>query len=216
MKKNVMMRVASALLVAVLMTTCAISGTFAKYTTTAEGADTARVAKWGVTITGLSSSNAMFADSYTNGDSEVIVDADVKVVAPGTSGDFGTITISGDPEVAFKTTYEVTFELGDNWKVGAEEYCPIVFTVNGDDFQLGVGGIASINDLETAVIEAIEDLSKEYTTAQAVNETIEISWAWEFSTSDANDVKDTALGDAFNAEINFSIKCTVTQIDDLA
>ena len=43
MKKNIMMRVASALLIAVLLTTCAISGTFAKYVSTASGSDTARV-----------------------------------------------------------------------------------------------------------------------------------------------------------------------------
>ena len=50
MKKNRMMRVASALLVAVLLTTCAISGTFAKYVTTESGSDFARVAKWGVNV----------------------------------------------------------------------------------------------------------------------------------------------------------------------
>ena len=48
MKKNVMMRVASALLVAVLMTTCAISGTFAKYTSSKTDSDSARVAVWGL------------------------------------------------------------------------------------------------------------------------------------------------------------------------
>lgn len=45
MRKNRMMRAASALLVAVLMTTCTISGTFAKYVTSADSTDTARVAK---------------------------------------------------------------------------------------------------------------------------------------------------------------------------
>ena len=49
MRKNKMMRAASALMVAVLLTTCTISGTFAKYVTTAEGKDTARVAKFDVT-----------------------------------------------------------------------------------------------------------------------------------------------------------------------
>ena len=50
MKKNVMMRLASFLLVAVLISTSAISGTYAKYVTTAEGKETARVAKWGVQV----------------------------------------------------------------------------------------------------------------------------------------------------------------------
>ena len=48
MKKNKMMRIASVLLVAVLLSTCAISGTFAKYVTQVSGNDSARVARWGI------------------------------------------------------------------------------------------------------------------------------------------------------------------------
>ena len=44
MKTNKMMRIASVLLVAVLLTTCVISGTFAKYTTTVSATSTANVA----------------------------------------------------------------------------------------------------------------------------------------------------------------------------
>ena len=50
MKKNVMMRLACFLLVAVLISTSAISGTYAKYVTEGSSKDTARVAKWGVTV----------------------------------------------------------------------------------------------------------------------------------------------------------------------
>ena len=62
MKKNTMMRVASALLVAVLLTTCAISGTFAKYVSSAETSDTARVAKWGWGTTSIAID--LFDDTY--------------------------------------------------------------------------------------------------------------------------------------------------------
>ena len=48
MKKTKVMRLLSLLLVMTLISTCAISGTFAKYVTRAEGEDQARVAKWGV------------------------------------------------------------------------------------------------------------------------------------------------------------------------
>ena len=61
MKKNVMMRIASILLVCVLVTTCGISGTFAKYTTNATSSDTARVARWGVEV---SASGTMFGKAY--------------------------------------------------------------------------------------------------------------------------------------------------------
>ena len=50
MKKNKMMRLASCLLVLVMLSTSMISGTFAKYVTTGSAEDTARVAKFGVDI----------------------------------------------------------------------------------------------------------------------------------------------------------------------
>ena len=50
MKKNRFIKLASGLLVLCLMTTCVIGATLAKYTTAGSGADTARVAKWGVTV----------------------------------------------------------------------------------------------------------------------------------------------------------------------
>ena len=61
MKKNKMMRIASILMVAVLVSTCAVSGTFAKYVTSDSGKDTARVAKWGISIL---ASGDLFAETY--------------------------------------------------------------------------------------------------------------------------------------------------------
>ena len=116
MKKNTVMRVLSLLLVLTLMSTCAISGTFAKYVTKAEGEDTARVAKWGVLV---SMSGSTFADKYAAQDEtylkaggEYSVEAlnGDKVVAPGTSSDQldSTLvaTVSGKPEVAARYTLE--------------------------------------------------------------------------------------------------------------
>ena len=65
MKKNVMMRVASIMLVLVLMTSSVISGTFAKYVTDGQATDKARVAKFGVSVTGKSD---MFDTTYNADD----------------------------------------------------------------------------------------------------------------------------------------------------
>ena len=46
MKKNKRMRTASGLMIAALLTTSMISGTFAKYTTADAAQDSARAAKW--------------------------------------------------------------------------------------------------------------------------------------------------------------------------
>lgn len=116
MKKNKMLRIASILLVVTLLSTCVISGTFAKYVTKAEGTDTARVAKWGVLLT-LNAGNT-FDTKYkthdTSYDGELSVESSNgdKVVAPGTSAaDIDAeikASVSGTPEVA--TRYAITIE----------------------------------------------------------------------------------------------------------
>ena len=67
MKKNKMMRLASSLLVAVLLTSSVISGTFAKYVTSDGASDSARVAKFGVIVDVVSNA---FSDSYLNNATE--------------------------------------------------------------------------------------------------------------------------------------------------
>lgn len=119
MKKNKMMRIASVLLVAVLISTCAISGTFAKYITKAEGEDTARVAKWGILLgiegeevfgTEYEAQDAKYKAAFGEGEKalSVVSSTEDKVVAPGTSSEIlGTnlvATVAGTPEVATRYT----------------------------------------------------------------------------------------------------------------
>ena len=117
MKKNLMMRIAAVLMVCVLATTCGISGTFAKYVTSAETSDTARVAKWGVMLT--VSGDGIFSEEYEAGNKTVISSNHDKLVAPGTKNETGiTFTLKGQPEVAFQvkvglgTTKDVFLEAG--------------------------------------------------------------------------------------------------------
>ena len=117
MRKNKMMRAASALLVAVLLTTSTISGTFAKYVTEASGSDTARVAKWGVEV-GLT--GYLFDDSYDEEPKEWTANEDIAainvqastehdyVVAPGTENKTGlTFKLTGQPEVDTEVKFEI-------------------------------------------------------------------------------------------------------------
>ena len=118
MKKNKMMRIASVLLVMTLISTCAISGTFAKYVKKVRGEDSARVAKWGVVLT--VSAGEAFATQYETHDdtyegeySVIAFNAEDKLVAPGTSskdkdvdGDL-VATVMGTPEVATRYTLKI-------------------------------------------------------------------------------------------------------------
>lgn len=207
MKKNVMMRMASFLLVAVLISTSAISGTYAKYVTTNKSDDNARVAKFGVTI--KADFEELFATTYgttkawdgDDGNSVVSSEANVDVVAPGTNGKLADFDISGTPEVDVNVSYTANLDLGDNWmvdtdddKVADSEYCPIVITVktkaeeakdyfiggtdrNGDD-------ITSVTELEQAVEEAIVASEKNYNAPNSdlnlIKDDLEVSWKWHF------------------------------------
>ncbi len=106
MKKNKMLRIAYILLVVTLLSTCIISGTFAKYVTKAEGADQARVAKWGIMLT--MKNDGFFAAEYDTDDTKGYTGLSVKsdngddVVAPGTVGEGFEATVKGTPEVAVR------------------------------------------------------------------------------------------------------------------
>jgi hypothetical protein len=146
--KNKMMRIASVLLVAALITTCAISGTFAKYVTKVSGEDSARVAKWGIVLD--IASDGIFADKYEAEDDAYIeaggeysvealaaegAEAADKVVAPGTNSEqVGTTlvaSVKGTPEVA--TRYTLTGSVEDIVLPAGTGYTDYTELVKGDN-----------------------------------------------------------------------------------
>lgn len=230
MKKNVMMRLASFLLVAVLISTSAISGTYAKYVTQGSASDTARVAKFGVTVTGTSE---IFSDSYkdeaTNyvadeNSAAITVQADTKdtnVVAPGTEGALVEFKLEGTPEVDVEVTYESTVDLA-GWNLdGKVYYCPLTITVEGTTLY----GLNYDNEaaFEAAIKTAIDGHTKTYNTntnlaTVEAADALSVSWAWAFDgTGEQTDEYDTMLGDQAAvgkvATISIAVTCTVTQID---
>lgn len=180
MRKNKFLRLASVMLMLCLITTCAISGTFAKYTTSDEALDSARVAKWGVAVQVLGNTVEMFKPEYakddntfTLGTNTVISNGDHvgatgndDLLAPGTGGDLANVVITGTPEVATRLTLVVNLDLGDNWTLSdSSVYCPIVFTVGTVTYQIGDSAndtatakyFDTVAKLETAVENAIID-----------------------------------------------------------
>ena len=227
MKKNKMMRIASVLLVAVLLTTCAISGTFAKYVTSKESTDTARVAKFGVDL--AVTVDGAFATEYdadTTATDKLGVaiaktvvasstDSD-NLVAPGTKGDLmASATIAGTPEVAVNVKQEATLVL-TGWAVEGTYYCPLVITVDGAKFY-GMDYTSAAEFI--AAVEAALDSDVNYEPNTDLTESHSVTWEWAFEGTDGKqtDVKDTALGDyaakTGDIEISFTYKVTVTQID---
>jgi len=148
MKRNKTMRLASVLAVAVLMSTCMISGTFAKYVTGGEAADTARVAKWGMTVL---ASGSLFGENYVPNSADASKDeisagalqsvdtsvATENIVAPGTKNSTGlTLAVKGTPEVAFSVLYENQDTPNETIWLNAGHYAVLVETdrVTADNF----------------------------------------------------------------------------------
>lgn len=229
--RNKMMKVASCLMVAVLLTTNVISNTYAKYVTTNSGADSARVAKWGVGI--KTTTKGLFSHSYANNDKINGAAAGTSVsvtslgnetdylLAPGTSGST-TIQLTGTPEVAVDVKFVMDVEsdviIPSRTKLSEEKtlfesYTPVVFklTDSGNN-ELGSGTLSEIK-------AAFTGLSKQHGPNTSLNETYTLSWEWPF---EGDSVADTYLGnvaaglitdDKTKTDIKFNYRVTVTQID---
>ena len=235
-KKNWTLRAAVLMLALVLITSCFVGGTFAKYVTSGSGTDSARVAKFGVTVT---ANGTMFAKEYATDDQTVVgtiaksVISTDKVVAPGTesNGDFVAATVTGTPEVAVRVSYKLdtaTLQL-ENWKDGdGQFYCPLVFKVKTPDGNTVISGMEfqTAEAMKAALVNAVAAYTKDYAPGTDLSgkaaETLAISWEWPFETGadndkPANNVKDTFLGDEAAAgraaTVSLTLATTVTQID---
>lgn len=216
MKKNRMLRVAAVLLVAVMLTTSVISGTFAKYTTSATSEDSARVANWGFERTNSMDLTNLFLGSYQN----VVSNNGDDVIAPGTEGST-TFAFAYDgangttgPEVAY------TFE------VKVEASCDDAILANGNiQWQLDTNGYGTWDEMiaDITALSGSETGKQQYapnTLPAAFTDADEIhtiSWKWIFdeAAGGANlDDLDTAMGnDNDLADCSIKITITATQVD---
>lgn len=220
------MRASMILMILVLVTSCIVAGTYAKYVSSKTVNNTARVAKFGVTIEG---GDEAFFQSYESGgklrtSSISVLSTDEKnVVAPGTEGTMKLIKVSGKPEVSVKVEFKGKLSI-KNWQVTNEQeteefYCPIIITVgerefDGTEYQDAVSFEKDVND-------AIPLISKEYDVNEGdfewseFNEEIpNISWKWIFDRENEEyDNYDTQLGDKADATITLTVTATVTQLD---
>ena len=238
-KKNWTLRAAVLMLALVLITSCFVGGTFAKYVTSGDAGDNARVAKWGVSITAHDTGD-VFAKEYdaiAGQDNAVIAGGEYKVIAPGTKRDNAAlVTLSGKPEVSVKVTYNAEhFSLTGNW-IGDENntfYCPLIIKVTGKvgdavkTETINCVEKTSAAEVETAVKNAVAACSATYgpntDLSTVAGDGLKISWEWPFegtANQGQTDAKDTYLGNqAATATgldipaIHVPVTATVTQID---
>lgn len=239
MKKNMFLRVASVLLVLTLLSACAISGTFAKYTASSNGTDSARVAYWGFTSTDTNNTivlDDLFKTSYTD-DNGMTAAADA--IAPGTTNSVtfkfnyatntnGTAGTATDdikaPEVAYKITVDTT---GSECGTTIAKNPNILWKLDENEFGSYADMIADIKALSGNSTTVAEEkaASKEYAANTLPTELVNddgtpkdhtITWKWIFDETAANangasnnDAGDTAMGNAADLD-NVTISIKIT------
>ncbi|MFR8917305.1 MAG: hypothetical protein ACLVGP_07295 [Oscillospiraceae bacterium] len=213
-KKHWTLRAAGLLFALVLITSCFVGGTFAKYVTTGSGHESARVAKFGVTMS--VANDKAFKQTYdTDNDSisgtisksvEYSGNGDENLVAPGTKGSEPVVlSIKGTPEVAVNVKiaaegHDVFLKAGeypDLTTAAANEtftlvndYHPITYTLTktGEKDPVKKGNLKAITDY-------LNGLSKDYQAKTDLTSVIgeyKLSWEWKFE--GGNDQADTLLG----------------------
>lgn len=221
MKKNKTLRFAAILLVVTMLSTCVVSGTFAKYVTEAEGSASARVAKWGVQ---LSITGDNFAMEYANTDEAVTVKATEYVVAPGTSSEDLdadiAFAITGTPEVTTQIKVEMGDEVKDiylpageytdytkvigynddgtqkygTFKVGENGYYPVKWTLKQDG--VAIEGCKNVKLADIKTFLDTYNTTSTYAPGTVLDASFTLEWAWDFDANGAgtNDAADTLLG----------------------
>jgi hypothetical protein len=191
-------------LLVALITLVILSGTYAKYTSTVAGDDTATVAKWSIEvndneITTAEDSKVTFDLFDTIKDSngtDTETDVAESLIAPGTSGSF-------DLKVA--NTSEVTAKYSISFTVTNTSSIPIQYSVDG--------GSTWTTSLSTVSVDKL---------AIGANNTTTVQWKWAYENgSDAsaiatNDTADTKIGtDSATSAATIKVAATiaVTQVD---
>ena len=211
MEKNKTMKMILITLLIAMIALVLVSGTYAKYTSSASGSDTARVAKWSFNVGGtdIVAENTFTFDLFktikdTDGKDETdVVSANAdRVIAPGTRGSF---------DLVLENKSETSAKYGITYTVTNTESIPVQFSVNGTDWK------DNIEELNISASDTKTKLEANDGTA-----TITIQWKWDYENTKENatteekkatDEKDMTLGKAGTAKLIVQADVTATQID---
>ena len=197
------------LLVAVLVTSYSVSGTYAKYTSTFIGStDSARVAAWSFEVNDTDmtvAQNAFTFDLFNtvkdtkDGSTESDVATTETIIAPGTTGSF---------DIKLENLSEVNAKYAINYTL-TNANIPVEFSIGTvDEDTEWVSNIASLNVSEVGI----------NMNGTAV---ITVNWRWAFVgtestnfTTSQTDATDTALGEKDTLDtISVQASIIVTQVD---
>ena len=202
MKNNKLAKFMALVLLVTLLAVILVSGTYAKYTTSATGSDSATVAKWSIKLgdedIAKSTEKTFTIDLFstitnTDGSEETNVKkTDKSLIAPGTMGSITLASLKNESEVNAK--YSVTYTLTN------ESGVPLEFTTNKDDESSWKSDFTAIN------------VSNEALAMDATATTATVYWRWAFTKDTARDTSDTTLGTT-TPTVTLTAKIDVEQAD---
>lgn len=197
MKDNKLVKVFLIALLIVMVGLILVSGTYAKYTTTFTGSDTATVAKFKVSSNTTAETFDLFKTAKevdgTTADAEVVNGK----VAPGTGGKFD-IQLTNDSEV--KVHYAISL------KETNESNIPIEYSLDGTTY-VTAENFASVSAADLAIGSTTQKVS--------------VYWRWAFEGKDSTNYKTTqtdttdyTLGTADTApSVKVDVSTVFTQVD---
>ena len=198
-RSSMMVRLVAALAVTMMFTMCLVGGTFAKYTSSGTGTDTATVAKWSFKVGEKDiATNDTFTfdlfktikDSNGNDNETDISPDDGTIIAPGTQGSFNLVLTNAS---------QVTAQYAIDYTVTNTSHIPVQFSVDN-----GATWTDELVDVSATNIA--------HTNGTA---TINVQWRWKFEADNVTegDNVDTTLGKDGTATLEVSAKVTATQVD---
>ena len=197
-RSSMMVRLVAVLAVVMMFTMCFVGGTFAKYTSSGTGTDSATVAKWSFKVgeTDIATTNTFAFDLFktikdsngTDNETDISPD-DGTIIAPGTQGSF---------DLVLKNESQVTAQYAIDYTVTNTSNIPVKFSVDGG----------------TTWTDTLDDVVASDETKLAVGSvatTITVQWKWDFN---GNDTTDPNLGSAATATLTVAAaEVTATQVD---
>lgn len=202
MRKNKTSKIVAFALLLAIIALILVSSTYAKYTTTISGTDTAVVAKWNVSSGYDTTTFGLFDTINDTKGGKTEDDVKTGLIAPGTQGSF-KVVLKNDSEVT--SDYEVTL-------VQSNKNIPIQYNFGGDTWYTAA-------QLETDVVKnllkgtlAFKESSK-VTEATPTSKEITISWKWDYYVDADHDDADKALAGTTPAQTDVTISTVFTQVD---
>lgn len=192
-----------ALLAIVAVGSYLISGTYARYTSTASGTGTANAAKWSFKVNdteiakGTQVENLTFDlfkiinEENTTSTEEHVADAKI---APGTGGQ---VTIGVDNSSEVTAIYSIVLS-----QVANDAGIPIEYSLDGSIWEKSLANI-KVEDQEIAI-------------GAKKNDAIKVYWRWAYNADGSADASDTAIGIAAQTgtpSVTIKATITATQVD---